>query len=127
MKTNLLEPVSTQETSRDSLPADALKHCAWCDPSECCLTPAVTPLDAPPAMFHRTIFNGSYAGENFTATITQYIEADASEQKPIIVLIPAEKSDLTGIIPELMDQWNTLDPLTFITKHRAARKKTRQG
>ena len=122
MKTNLLEPVSTQDSqlNRDSLPAGALNHRAWCDPSECCLTPAITPWWAPPAMFHRTIFNGSYAGENFTATITQYIEADASEQKPVIVLVPAENSDLTGIIPELMDQWNTLDPLTFITRHRAA-------
>ena len=120
MKTNLLEPVSTQDSqlNRDSLPAEAVNHRAWCDPSECCLTPAITPLWAPPAMFHRTIFNGSYAGENFKATITQYIEADAHAQKPVIVLVPAENNDLTAIIPDLMDQWNTLDPLTFIAKHR---------
>lgn len=30
------------------LEAEALNHRAWCDHNECCLTPAVTPLGAPP-------------------------------------------------------------------------------
>lgn len=110
MTNNLYDPAAMLE-------AEALNHRAWCDPSQCCLTPAITPLWAPPVMFHQTTYNASYAGENFKATITEYLEPGASEQKPLICLTPCDSSrDISSITAAIMDKWDALEPSDFIAE-----------
>ena len=58
MKTNLYDPTNLLEAYRltcESLPADALKHRAWCDPNECYIAPAGTPCGDTPAAIHKKL------------------------------------------------------------------------
>ena len=68
MPDNLYDPAAMLEAERltlESLPDSALFHRAWCDPNECYLTPAGTPLNAPAAaksplaLFRRSRINGT--------------------------------------------------------------------
>ena len=133
MTNNLYDPAAMLEAERltlENLPDSALFHRAWCDPNECYLTPAATPLNAPAAAIHQKTFTATFAGETFRAILTQYIASEASEleKEPTIHFEADGGGEIAAcIIPALADQWNAalcstipegargaLDPLDYI-------------
>lgn len=133
MTNNLYDPAAMLAAERltlENLPDSALFHRAWCDPNECYLTPAGTPLNAPAAAIHQKTFTATFAGETFRAILSLYVSAEASEleKEPTIHFEADGGGEIAAcIIPALADQWNAalcstipegargaLDPLDFI-------------
>lgn len=132
MKTNLYDPTNLLEAYRltcESLPAEALNHRAWCNPSECHITPAGTPCGDTPAAIHKKTFTANNTGKEYRATITQRIEAGASEQENIhleaknngdyetLALLDKCYSALNKTIPD--GGRGALDPLEAVIEHVA--------
>ena len=134
MNNNPYDPTALLEAERltlENLPVGALNHRAWCDPNQCYLIPAGTPLNAPVAAIHQKTFTATFAGETFRAILTQYVSAESSEleKEPTIHLEADGGGEIAAcIIPALANQWNAalcltipdgargeLDPLDFIT------------
>lgn len=84
MTNDLYDPAAMLEAERltlESLPDSALFHRAWCDPNECYLTPAGTPLNAPAAAIHQKTFTATFAGETFRAILSLYVSAERARTR----------------------------------------------
>lgn len=123
--------LEAERLTRLSLPAGALDHRAWCDPTMCSVIPFDGGTMGEAAAIHQRAFNATFKGETVTATLSELLTANATPleceptvsfttesggEPPVSVIAPLVErciSALSETIPA--GARGSLDPLTYVS------------